>query len=339
MNTMASRAAVLAAFVVFVAVAPAFIGEGMERLGSEFFLLLTLATMWNLLAGYCGLMSLGQQVFFGLGGYCVYFLSNKFGIVPYWVLPAAPLFSGAAAALCAIFLFRLRDAYFAIGSWVLAEIIALLVVKSPFFGGVSGLALETLPLINFDWFEPTIFWISGGVAAAGLVGSYLLPRSRLGFALMTIRDNELAARSIGVDVWRARFIAFVISGAGCGLAGSVSLLSDLTVSNGTAFSPNWVVAMMFIVIVGGIGTLEGPILGTLIHFALREVLTVMLGVSGTWYLVAMGLVAVVTMLFSPTGLWPMIRRRLGFEPLSVSRQLPAHFRPEAAPSATAARSV
>jgi branched-chain amino acid transport system permease protein len=271
-------------------------------------------------------MSLGQQVFFGLGGYCVYFLSNQFGIQPYWVLPAAPVFAAIVSAVCAVFLFRLRDAYFAIGSWVLAEIIALLVVKSPFFGGVSGLALESLPLMNFDWFEPIMFWISAAIAGLCLAGSYLLLRSRLGFALMTIRDNELAARSIGVDVWRARFIAFVISAAGCGLAGSVSLLSDLTVSNGTAFSPNWVVAMTFIVIVGGIGTLEGPIVGTIIYFALRQILTVVLGVSGTWYLAAMGMVAVVTMLFSPTGLWPLFRAWLGFEPLGVARSLPKRLR-------------
>jgi branched-chain amino acid transport system permease protein len=84
--------------------------------------------------------------------------------------------------------------------------------------------------------------------------------------------------------------------------------------------------MTFIVIVGGIGTLEGPIVGTIIYFALRQILTVVLGVSGTWYLAAMGMVAVVTMLFSPTGLWPLFRAWLGFEPLGVARSLPKRLR-------------
>jgi branched-chain amino acid transport system permease protein len=156
-----------------------------------------------------------------------------------------------------------------------------------------------------------------------VIGTYWLMRSRVGLGLMTVRDNDLAATSIGVDVWRNRFIAFVVSAAGTGLAGAVSFNATLYVAPSFAFDPNWVVAMMFIVLIGGIGTLEGPILGSIIYFALREVATDVLALSGTWYLVALGAAAMATMLFAPAGLWPVVRDRLGIDWLSVRRRPPA----------------
>ena len=90
-----------------------------------------------------------------------------------------------------------------------------------------------------------------------------------------------------------------------------------------AFDPNWVVAMMFIVLIGGIGTLEGPILGTIIYFALREAVTVAFGLSAGWYLVGLGVVAIAAMLFEPAGLWPLLNRRFRIEWLTVRRRPPA----------------
>src|SRR5262249_6826719 len=140
--------------------------------------------------------------------------------------------------------------------------------------------------------------------------------------LMTVRDNDLAATSIGVDVWRNRFIAFVVSAAGTGLAGAVSFNATLYVAPGFAFDPNWVVAMMFIVLMGGIGTLEGPTLGTMTYSALREVVTVVFALSGSWYLVGLGAVAMAAMLYAPAGLWPMVRDRFKIAGLSVRRRPP-----------------
>jgi branched-chain amino acid transport system permease protein len=174
------------------------------------------------------------------------------------------------------------------------------------------------------------FWLSAAVAGVAVVGTYLLMRSKIGLGLMTVRDNDLAATSVGVDVWRNRFIAFVISAAGCGLAGAISFNATLYVAPSIAFDPNWVVAMMFIVIMGGIGTLEGPILGTIVYFALREIITDVLDLPGSWYLVGLGAVAMAVMLFAPAGLWPVVRDRLGVNWLGVRRRPP--FRsPEATP--------
>jgi len=227
------------------------------------------------------------------------------------------------AAVVALFLFRLREAYFAIGTWVFSEVVSLLISKTERLGGERGIGLPTARLIGAQWLEPLTFWISAAIAVGAVAGTYALLRSRVGLGLMTVRDNDVAAASIGVDVWRNRFIAFVLSAAGCGLAGAVSFTATLYVAPGFAFDPNWVVAMMFIVIIGGIGTLEGPILGVVIYFALRELLTVAFGLTGGWYLVGLGLVAIATMLFEPAGLWPLLRARLGGDWLSVRRHPPA----------------
>ena len=230
-------------------------------------------------------------------------------LAPYWVLPVAPLFCAIVAAVVALFLFRLREAYFAIGTWVFSEVVSLTISKIERLGGERGMGLPTARLIDPRWLEPLMFWISADASRRrAIVGTYALLRSRVGLGLMTVRDNDVAAASIGVDVWRNRFIAFVISAAGCGLAGAVSFTATLYVAPAFAFDPNWVVAMMFIVLIGGIGTLEGPILGTVIYFALREIVTVALGLSAGWYLVGLGTVAIAAMLFEPAGLWPLPER-------------------------------
>ncbi|PYM16667.1 MAG: branched-chain amino acid ABC transporter permease [Candidatus Rokuibacteriota bacterium] len=284
--------------------------------------MLAMAEMWNLLAGYAGLVSMGQQVFVGLGAYALFFVSMTLNVAPYWVLPVAPIVCALVAAVIALFLFRLREAYFAIGMWVFSEIVSLVVSKSEWLGGERGMGLRTARLVDARWLEPLTFWLAVAIAGGAVGGTYVLMKSRIGLGLMTVRDNDLAATSIGVDVWRNRFIAFVVSAAGTGLAGAVSFNATLYVAPGFAFDPNWVVAMMFIVLMGGIGTLEGPILGTIIYFALREVVTVVFALSGTWYLVGLGAVAMAAMLYAPAGLWPMLRDRFRIDWLSVRRRPP-----------------
>ena len=321
------RVVVLGLCVIALAAAPRFVGEGAQRFLSEALLMLAMAQMWNLLAGYGGLVSMGQQVFVGLGAYSFFVASMSLNVAPLWVLPVAPVVCALVAAVIALFLFRLREAYFAIGMWVFSEIVSLIISKTEWLGSERGMGLSTARLMDARWLEPITFWLSVAVAVGAVAGTYLVMQSRVGLGLMTVRDNDLAAESIGVDVWRNRFIAFVISAAGCGIAGAVSFNATLYVAPAFAFDANWVVAMMFIVLMGGIGTLEGPIVGTIIYFALREVITDVLNLSASWYLVALGAVAMATMLFAPAGLWPIVRDRLGVEWLSVRRRPPAGWRP------------
>jgi branched-chain amino acid transport system permease protein len=306
-----------------LAAAPWALPEGALRFATECFLILAMAQMWNLLAGYAGLVSLGHQVFVALGAYSLFITSGWFGMSPYSLLPVAPLVCAVVAAVIALPLFRLREAYFSIAMWVFSEIIAAIVAKSPLLGGTAGLPLATSKLIDFDWFEPIMFWIAGALAVGSIAALYLMMTSTFGLGLMSVRDNDLAAMSVGVDVRRNRFIVFVLSAAGCGLAGAVSFMGNLFVAPAAAFDVNWVVYMMFIVIIGGIGTLEGPIIGIVVFFGLREIITDQLGISAGWYLVALGVTAVVIMLWSPRGLWPALRDRLGIRLLSVRRLAPA----------------
>ena len=193
---------------------------------------------------------MGLQCFVGIGGYTVIFLSNALEAPAYWVLPAAPVVCGCVAAITAVFLLRLRDAYFSISTWVLAEIVAMLVFVAPGLGHVTGMTLVTARLLDFDTFERINFWLAGLIAAGSFVGCYLVLKSPLGLGMTSARDNELAASSIGVNVWHNRFIAYVASAALCGLAGGLSFTAAMFVTVTTAFDMNWVVAMIFIVIVG-----------------------------------------------------------------------------------------
>jgi branched-chain amino acid transport system permease protein len=311
-----------ALFVAAAVAAPWLVGDGGIGLLFEIMLMLAMAQLWNLLAGYTGLVSMGLQCFIGLGGYATIFASNTLRLSPYWVLPLAPLVCGLVAAVSAIFLFRLRDAYFSISTWVFSEVVAMLVFIAPGFGHVTGMTLETAREIDYEVFLLANFWIAAAFAAAVMVGIYLLLNSALGLGMLSVRDDEVAAASIGINVWRNRFIAYVAASAGCGLAGGISFMAALFVTVTTAFDLNWVVAMIFIVIIGGIGTLEGPIVGTIVYYGVRELFVNLFAFSGSWYLIALGSVAVLTMLFAPRGIWPFVRDRLGVEWLSIARKLP-----------------
>jgi branched-chain amino acid transport system permease protein len=319
---MTLRVSAWVVVVISLAALPFFLSKGDVRLGFEIFVLLALSQLWNLLAGYGGLMSLGLQAFIGLGAYCLFYLSNTLQVSPYWVLPAAPVFCAGVAAASAVALFRLRDAYFAIGSWVFSEIIALLIAKALWLGGSSGLSLLTTGLIDLRWFQTVVYWLSGLSALAAIAGSYALLRSPIGLGLMGVRDNELAAASIGINVWSSRFLLFVTAAAGAGLVGAINYLASLYVTTTSAFDIGWVGAMVFIVVVGGMGTLEGPIIGTLIYIVLREIFTIVLPESGSWYLVAMGTIAAATMVVAPQGLWPLVSRKLGVDLLPIRRHMP-----------------
>jgi hypothetical protein len=168
----------------------------------------------DLLAGYAGLVSMGQQVFVGLGAYGLFFASISLKVAPFWVLPVAPLLCAAVAAIVALFMFRLREAYFAIGTWVFSEVVSLLISKTETLGGERGVGLPTARLVDPRWLEPLTFWISAAIAVTSVLGTYALLRSRVGLGLMTVRDNDVAAASIGVDVWRNRFVAHRIEACG-----------------------------------------------------------------------------------------------------------------------------
>lgn len=316
-----SRVAMLIGMLILavLAVAPWWAGRAEMRLLGEIFLYMSLATLWNLLAGYAGLVSVGQQAFVGLGGYVLFALTMLAGVPIYLALPLAALAGVVIAAPVAVLIFRLRGAYFAIGTWVIAEVFRLIAAQTPALGGGSGASLpaaivKTLAASR-DGREAAAYWLALGVLALVVGAALIVLRSRQGIALTAIRDNELAARSLGIDIWRTKFVTYVLVGGLTSLVGALIFLQKLRISPEAAFSANdWTAFVIFIVVIGGIGTLEGPILGTLIFFALRESMADL----GTLYLIALGVVAIAIMLKAPTGLWGLIRSRTGAELFPLS---------------------
>jgi branched-chain amino acid transport system permease protein len=317
--TRASRVGLVAAAIAFVVLAsfPFWADPSWLRLFVEFACFLVLAQMWNLLAGYGGLVSVGQQAFVGLGGYALVVLANHTGVNPFWCLPLAGLFAAIMAIPTALIVFRLHGGYFAIGTWVVAEVYRLLFANASFLGGGSGTSLMALRGIPKATRESITFWIALVLAFGSVALVYWLLRSRQGLALTALRDSELAAASQGIDVRAIKFVVYVIAALGGGLAGALYFLSNLRISPDAAFGVNWTAYIIFIVVIGGIGTIEGPIVGTLLYFVLRE----FFGDLGTWYLMSLGLVAIVVMVKFPKGLWGYAMQRFDLRFFPVQRRL------------------
>jgi len=276
------------------------------------FILLVLASMWNLLAGYCGLISVGQQAYVGVGAYSVLILAQN-GINPYAAIPAAVLIAGLIAVPVSFLVFRLRAEYFAIGTWVVAEVFFLALIRVRSLGGGTGTSLPGLALIDPALREAFTYWSALLIAAAALLASYLLLSSRMGLDLTAIRDNEVAARSVGVRVTTAQRIVYVVSAAGCGAGGALLIISQLNVLASAIFSVQWSAKMIFISLIGGVGSIEGPILGTGIFFAIQQSLAQL----GAWYLILVGIVGIFVAMFLPRGVWGLISSRFHIQVFPV----------------------
>jgi len=292
------------------------------RLLGELFLYLALASLWNLLAGYAGLVSVGQQAFVGFGGYLLFALTIFGGLHPVLAIGVAGLLGAAIAVPVALLIFRLRGAYFAIGTWVVAEVFRLTFAQISVLGGGSGSSLPVSIVksvaANRTMREWTSYWMALGLVVLVLAVVYLFLRSRRGLALTAIRDNELAASSLGIDIWKTQFQVYVVTAGLTALTGGLIFLQKLRISPDAAFSVNdWTAFVIFIVVIGGIGTIEGPIIGTLVYFALREFLSDL----GTIYLIVLGVVAILIMLKAPKGLWGLIRERWGIELFPLSHRV------------------
>lgn len=318
--TRASQVALVLAIVLVIATlsAPWWADRATQRLLTEFLYTLALAQLWNLLAGYGGLLSVGQQAYIGIGGYCLVVLGLQAGINPFLVVPLAGLVTAVIAVPTAAILFRLRGAYFAVGTWVIAEVFRLLVANNASVGGGSGTSItRTVTGIPMWWRESLTLWIALALGAGTTLAVYLLLRSRYGLALTAVRDSEPAAESLGISVARVKWLVYIAAAAGCGMIGALIFITKLRISPEAAFSMDWTAMMFFVVIIGGIGTIEGPIIGAVIYFLLREYLSD----YGSGYLIVLGMVAVGVMLWFPKGLWGLVATRFDLHLFPVQRRL------------------
>ena len=306
-----SRVAGLIAIVAILALlsAAGWADRGTLSLLMEFFCYLALAQMWNLLAGFVGIVSLGQQAFLGLGGYALFFAALRLGWNPLEALLLAGVAGAAVAIPGALIVYRLQGAYLAIGTWVVAEVLRLIFSEVASLGAGSGISLPVafaksvkMGVLHRD---AVLYLAALALALITILASYWMLRSQKGLALTAIRDNEMGARSCGVNSFTVKLMVFAATGLGTGLTGALLYLAKLRISPAAAFDVNWTSYMIFMVVIGGVGTLEGPIVGTLVYFVLRQYLADM----GSWYLIILGVVAVTVMLKLPMGIWGTVARR------------------------------
>lgn len=336
--TTRTRASTIAGIlaVALIALAFALPAFASRMVIQDLFFILTmlmLAQLWNLIAGYGGMVSVGQQAFVGIGAYAMFA-----GVLLWGWDPVAAIILGGLAALAlsvpmAFFAFRLHGAYFAIGTWVVAEVTRLLVAQWRALGGGTGTSLPrqvTSNIWGVDWVaglfdvrqaaarDILAYWLALGLCILTIGAIYWLLRSRTGLALAAVRDNDEAARSVGVDARRVKWLVFLAAGFMTGLVGALIYMQTARISPDAAFSvTTWTAYVIFIVVIGGIGRMEGPILGVLVFWGLQTAFAS----YGSWYLFALGVIAIVVMLFAPRGLWGLVADRTGLALFPVQRRL------------------
>jgi branched-chain amino acid transport system permease protein len=318
-GTRASHAALMVgAILVAIAASLPFWGESSwMREFVEIACYFIFAMMWNLLAGYGGMVSIGQQAFFGFGGYVMLALGNFAGLDPFVAVPVAAAASALIAVPVSWVAFRLQGGYFAIGTWVIAEVFRLSFANISALGGGSGTSLTALRGIDRATRESVTYWMALACVVAAIALVYLFLRSKQGLALLAIRDNEVAAESQGIAVRRVKLAVYGVAAFGAGLAGALYFVGNLRISPDAAFSVNWSAFAIFMVVIGGIGRIEGPIVGALIFWALNKFFSD----YGSWYLMGLGLLAIGVTMFFKQGLWGWLQQRHGWVLFPTRRTL------------------
>ncbi|MDE2446697.1 MAG: branched-chain amino acid ABC transporter permease, partial [Alphaproteobacteria bacterium] len=220
-STKTSRiAALLAVVLVALLIATPFLAStATQQLIGQMMIYIALASLWNLLAGYTGLVSVGQQAYVGLGVYIMVSFTIYLGLHPYFAIPLAGVLAALISMPVAKLVFRLQGAYFAIGTWVVAEVFRLIASQlgSVGLGGGSGTSIPTPVMqalaVNKFWREASIYWLALSLGIGALALVYGLLRSRIGLALTAIRDSEIASSSLGVNIGRIKYGVYVATAA------------------------------------------------------------------------------------------------------------------------------
>ncbi|MGO6984271.1 branched-chain amino acid ABC transporter permease [Rhizobium leguminosarum] len=280
----------------------AWASQGLIRDVVELCCYIAVAQMWNLLAGYGGLVSVGQQAFVGVAAYLMFVMAQLWGVNPF----VAVLLAMIAPAILAVptygLLHRLDGPYFAIGTWVIAEVMRLATSVFGYVNAGAGMSLRVMTGYSADQRALGVSLLCALMLLLTVGGSYALLRSRYGLALIAMRDNPIAAASQGVNVGRVRFLLWVAAAMGTGLAGAIYFMAQLRITPPSAYDPNWANIAIFIVMVGGLGSLEGVLIGALIYFFADR----WFGEYGATYLVVLGLLTLFMALFARGGIWGLI---------------------------------
>ena len=305
------KGAAMIAVTAVLALMPVWGSAGIINIFILVFLYMAMGQMWNLLAGYAGLVSLGQQMFIGLGGYAVAVACFSYDLPLAVGLIAAPIICMIYALIISLPIFKMSGVFFTIGSWIVAEALMLFFTNWGFVRYGYGFAIAAGRGLSLS----VRYVMALVLGVVSILAVFLTLRTRFGLGIMAMRDNEGVSRVRGVKTYRTKLVCFLISACVTGLAGALMHLFDGYIQPYAAFSIDWTVYMVFMVIIGGIGTIEGPILGALIYVLLRQYLYQFPGVS----LLIFGAIALVIILIAPKGVMGLVQDKTGFELLSVRR--------------------
>jgi branched-chain amino acid transport system permease protein len=271
-----------------------------------------LASMWNLLAGYSGMVSLGQQMFIGLGGYTLAVLSLYYGIPIFLSVLLGGLTSVLLALLISVPIFRMKGVYFAIGTWVIAEALGICFSNWGYVKYGMGLFIQPAYSLSIT----TVYYAALVTCIFSLAIVCILLRSKLGLALMAIRDDDIASQAAGVNIFRCKLTCFLLSAFVTGAAAGILYLNSIFIQPFEAFSIGWTVKLLFIVIIGGIGTIEGPIVGAIIFVLLQQLLSEYVGYN----LIILGTIAIAVIFFAPKGIMGTVLEKFDIGILPVRRR-------------------
>ncbi len=267
---------------------------------------LALAQVWNLLAGYAGMISIGQQMFVGVGAYTVLVMAEDVGLDPFLSVLVAGLVAAVLSVPAAFVAFRLRGGYFAIGTWVIAEVFRLVALEIDSLGAGNVRSLTRESVGGYGSSLPDlVYWAALALAVGATAGVVFILRGRIGLALRSVRDNEAGAQGLGVDIRRTQFVVWVASAFWTGMIGGVILLNTTSVRADSAFSVvRWTAIVIFIVVIGGVGSPIGPIIGVLVFWFMEE----QFADSEEWRFILLGLLAAVMAVVAPTGVRGLLQK-------------------------------
>jgi ABC-type branched-chain amino acid transport system, permease component len=301
----AALLALAAALPLFKDIAPAIAGPYPLSLARSIFTYMALAIAWDILFR-SGQVSFGLAGFFGLGIYGSALAVLRLGVSPWLSIPLAALFAGAVALLFGTVILRLRAIYFSITTLALAEIFRIILHNGgSFTGGAEGLFVPNV--ISTD--NATLYWLAlSGVVVAIAVSSWF-ERSKIRYALTAIRNNELQAKSSGVNIFGYLLVAFVASSFVAGFAGGILFQSYGSSGPDSAFDSNYTLLPLAMALLGGVHSTVGPVIGAVLLGLVAETLKLKIPYG---HLVVYGLIIIVVILFMPNGLyglWRKSRRR------------------------------
>ncbi len=318
MNLRRRQVGALALVLIAVALALLpYVGSDYDVvIGYQVLQLAALAQAWNLLAGYGGLVSLASAAFIGLGGYATAEISIHTGIPFALALLAAGGIGVLFAVLVSIPMFRFRGLYFTIGTLVLAELLQQFMLNYNGFGGNAGLTILSVNLA-----DSPLYWCALVLAVISTLVLVLVRRLRLGSAMLAIRDNEDVAREVGVPTFRSKLWAFALSAFIMGLVGGLQAVKLGNIEPSGAFSLQWTIDIVNATIIGGIGTVVGPLVGALfiVEFGVQ------LASYPELHIALTGLLLILVIRFAPRGIWgtltAFVNQRLGGAGLGAGTEL------------------